>query len=649
MAHSHGGHTHGGHDLPRHEHSHEHNHEHEHEHACHGCGCSHCHEEEEENSKLKIARIAAGLVLFAAGFFTKGNISVILFVISYLVAGFDVILTAIKNILHGEIFDENFLMAVASVGALCIRDFAEAPAVILFYQIGETLQDYAFERSEKSVNQIMDIRTDHAYLSKNGERVKIEAADAKIGDIIIVAPGERVPLDGVIVSGESYMDTSCITGESVKRKAAEGDEVLSGYVNSDSVVEIKVTHLLSESAASRIIDLMKNSLEKKSQSEKFITKFAKVYTPIVVALAVLTAVVPPLFDGFAFAKWIERALTFLVISCPCALVISIPLGFFAGLGAASKKGIIVKGGNAIEQLSKTDTVIFDKTGTLTKGVFEVSAIDSVLDGDDFLKLCAYAEYYSNHPVAAAIKKKFGEKIDTSVISDYNEIAGKGISVRLSGVLILAGNKKLMSDYGIDVPEVNADGTVVYAASDGKYIGYIAVSDQIRDGRTIEELKAHDIKTVMLTGDRKNSAESVGKKLGISEIRSELLPQDKVRIVEEKSKTSVCAFVGDGINDAPSLATANVGIAMGGIGSDAAIEAADVILINDDIAKIPAAIKLSKHTMTIVKENIIFSISIKVLIMILGFFGIASMWLAVFADVGVALIAILNSMRALKVK
>lgn len=635
MSHSHENHTHS-------------EHSHKTEQACHGC-CSHCHEENEENERLKFVRIIVGIILFAAGFMTTGNISIILFILSYIVSGYDIILTAIKNIAHGEIFDENFLMAVASLGAMCIRDFAEAPAVILFYQVGEALQDYAFERSEKSVNQIMDIRSDHAYLLKNGERVMIEAAEAKVGDIIIVAPGERVPLDGIVINGESYMDTSCITGESVKRKAVKGDEVLSGYVNSDSVVEIEVTHLLSESAASRIIDLMKNSLEKKSQSERFITRFAKIYTPIVVALAVLTAVIPPLFDGFLFAKWIERALTFLVISCPCALVISIPLGFFAGLGAASKKGIIIKGGNAIEQLSKTDTVIFDKTGTLTKGVFNVSKIESILDSNDFLKLCAYAEYYSNHPVAVAIKEKFGEKTDTSVISNYNEIAGKGIAVNLSDVEILAGNRKLMADYGIQIPEVEESGTIVYAASDRKYIGYICVSDEVRDSNAISELKNQKINTVMLTGDRKNSAEKVGAKLGISEIRSELLPQDKADIVKEKTKSSVCAFVGDGINDAPSLACANVGIAMGGIGSDAAIEAADVILVNDDLSKIASAINLSKRTMRIVRENIIFSISVKVLIMLLGFFGAASMWLAVFADVGVALIAILNSMRALKIK
>lgn len=630
-----------------HEHNREHSHSHEHEHACHG-GCSCCHgHEEEENSKIKIIRIAAGLLIFTGGFIAKGNLKTILFIASYIIAGYDIVINAFKNILHGELFDENFLMAVASIGAICIGDFAEAPAVMLFYQIGESLQDYAFERSEKSVNKIMDIRPDHAYLLKNGERVQIEASEAKVGDIIVVAPGERVPLDGIIINGESYMDTSCITGESVKRKAGCQDEVLSGYVNSDSVVEIKVTHELSESAASRILDLMKNSLEQKSQSEKFITKFAKVYTPIVVGLALLTAVIPPFFDNMEFVKWIQRALTFLVISCPCALVISIPLGFFAGLGAASKKGLIVKGGNAIEELSKTNTVIFDKTGTLTEGVFEVSKIESVINEEDFLKLCAYAEYYSNHPVASAIKKKFGQKIDTSVISDYKEIAGKGISVTLSETEILAGNKKLMNDNNISVPDTDALGTIIYVASGGGYIGYIAVSDKIRDTKTVAALEESGIKTVMLTGDRKNAAKAVGKKLGLSEIRSELLPQDKVNIVKEIAKNNVCAFVGDGINDAPSLATANVGIAMGGIGSDAAIEAADVILINDDIAKIPTAIKLSKHTMKIVKENIVFSISVKVLIMVLGFIGFASMWLAIFADVGVALLAILNSMRALK--
>lgn len=610
-------------------------------HTCDACGGN------EGNSRIKITRIIIGLILFAAGFFTDGYIQAALYISSYIISGYDIIIKAAKNIIRGKMFDENFLMSAASLGALCIREFAEAPAVILFYQIGEALQDYAFERSEKSVNQIMDIRPDHAYIMKNGERVRIHASDAEIGDIISVAPGERVPLDGVIVKGESYMDTSCITGESVKRKVSYGNEVLSGYVNSDGVVEIKVTHKLSESAASRIIELMKNSLEKKSQSEKFITRFARVYTPIVVLLALLTAVIPPLFDGFNFTEWIHRALTFLVISCPCALVISIPLGFFAGLGAASKKGIIIKGGSAIENLSKTDTVIFDKTGTLTEGVFEVSEIESLIDKEDFLKLCAYAEYYSGHPVASAIKKNFGEKIDTSVISDYKEISGKGISVKLSGMEILAGNKRLMEDNHINVPAEDIMGTIVYVSSGGQYLGFISVSDKIRDTKIISELKAHNIKTVMLTGDKKDAAELVGKKLGLSEIRSELLPQDKVNIVNEIAKNSVCAFVGDGINDAPSLAAADTGIAMGGIGSDAAIEAADVILINDDLSKISSAVALSKHTMKIVKENIVFSIAVKILIMILGFSGIASMWLAVFADVGVALIAILNSIRALK--
>lgn len=625
---------------------------HNHGNHSHSTGDGHCRccHKEENHMKTKAVRIAAGLILFIAGFFTSGKAQIALYLASYVIAGFDIIADAAKNIVKGELFDENFLMSAASLGAIFIKKFAEAPAVILFYQIGEFLQDYAFERSEKSIKKITDIRPDYAYIKKDGGKIKVNAADVNPGDIIVSVPGERIPLDGIVINGESYVDTSCITGESVKRHMSLGNEVLSGYINSDSVIEIRVTRPLSRSAASRIIDLMKNSLEKKSRSEKFITKFAKIYTPIVVLAAVLTAVIPPLFDNFLFAKWIYKALTFLVISCPCALVISIPLGFFAGLGAASRRGIIVKGSNAIEQLAKADTVIFDKTGTLTKGIFEVSHINSLLDGEAFIKLCAYAEYYSNHPVAIAVKNKFGKKIDPSIISEYIEIAGKGVSVKLSGEDTLIGNKKLMSDFNIDIPDITEEiGTVLYAAHSGKYVGYAVISDEIRDNEIINKLKKCSIKTVMLTGDRKSAAENIGKQLGISEINSELLPEDKVRIVEEYTKNSICAFVGDGINDAPSLATANIGIAMGGIGSDAAIEAADVILINDDLKKIPAILKISKRTMKIVKENIVFSIGIKVIIMLLSFIGFSSMWLAVFADVGVALIAILNSMRALKIK
>lgn len=620
--------------------------EHSH-HAC-GCGCgAHGCESEQKTRVPKPVRIAAAFALFLAGFFTKGSAGRILFVSAYCIAGYDVLFSAVKNIFRGELFDENFLMAAASLGALCLRDFAEAPAVMLFYQIGEALQDYAFEKSEKSVKSIMNIRPEHAYLSKNGKRIEAEASEVPVGEIISVAPGERVPLDGHIVSGSCYMDTSCITGESVKRKFSAGDEVLSGYVNFDGIVEIKVSRPLSDSAASRIIELMKNSLEKKSRSEKFITKFAKIYTPAVVALAFLTAVVPPLFDGMNFAKWIGRALTFLVISCPCALVISIPLGFFAGLGAASKSGIVIKGGNALEKLAEVKTIIFDKTGTLTKGVFEITDIQSSLDKTELLRLLAHAEYYSNHPVAAAIRQGFDGELDPALISDYREIAGKGVSVKISEDTFLAGNAKLMEEFNVTHARTAGENTVIYVARNGQYIGYVSVGDKIRDLSIIKELNESGIKTVMLTGDGKQAAEYVGKTLGISEIRSELLPGDKLKAVEKIAENSTCAFVGDGINDAPALAAADVGIAPGGIGSDAAVEAADVILINDDITKIKRAMTISRKTMKIVRENIVLSIGIKLLIMLLEFFGIGSMWLAIFADVGVALIAILNSMRALK--
>lgn len=643
------------HDCRCHEH---HNHEHEHEHGgfCHvehECGCSCCdhdHEHEDEGSeKVKLIRLAAGAVTFGAAFFASGKLEIALCIAAYLILGYDVLINAFKNILKGKIFDENFLMAIATLGALAIREFHEAGGVMLFYQIGEMLQDYAVGKSEKSINEIMDIRPDYAYISKDGERIRKNAADVKKGEIIVVSPGERIPLDGIVTEGSTFLDTSCLTGESTPRKAEKGDEVLGGAVNGSGVIYVQTIRDYSESAASRIIEVMRNSLDRKAKSEKFITAFAKKYTPTVVALASIIAIIPPLFDSMQFAKWVYRALIFLVVSCPCALVVSVPLGFFAGLGAASNKGIVIKGGNTLEKLAGANAAVFDKTGTLTEGVFKVSEIRCTGAKADFLGLCAYAEYYSNHPIAGAIKEAYGEKIDESYISDYVEIPGKGVSVLVSGKKILAGNAKLMQDNGITPPTVDSIGTAVYMAEDGEYLGYLTVADKIRDTDGIEKLKKMGLKTVMLTGDRESAARKVSEIIGIDEFRSELLPEDKVSALEKLSESHSCIFTGDGINDAPVLALADVGIAMGGIGSDAAIEAADAVLMNDDLAKIPTAIKIARHTMKIIKENIVFSIAVKVIIMALTVFGIASMWLAIFADVGVALLAVLNSVRALGIK
>lgn len=634
-----------------HEHDH-HHHEHDHhddEHKHHHCGCGCCEEgEEKTDQKTFLIRCILGAALFAGAFFAPGTVKTLLFLAAYLVFGCDVLYAAGKRILSGKIFDENFLMALATVGAIAIGEYPEAVAVMLFYQLGEFFQDLAVERSEQSVMSLMELRPDWAYIEKNGERVKVAAEEVQIGDILMVAAGERIPLDGIITAGESYLDTACLTGESVPRHAAAGDEVQSGVINRESLLKIRVTKEFKDSTASKILELMEHTSENKTKPERFITAFAKKYTPAVVLLAAVIAVIPPLFDGMQFTKWIYRALDFLVVSCPCALVISVPLSFFAGIGCASKHGIILKSSEALEKISRLDAVVFDKTGTLTEGSFEITGLHTRIPETEFLELCAYAEHYSNHPIAGVIKKACSKTLELSRLSQYTEITGKGVSVLLDGEPLLVGNDALMQEHGMKPEQTDAFGTVLHLAKNQEYLGYIVISDKIRKSskETVSALKKQGFYTAMLTGDRKSAAEKIGALLGLDEVHSQLLPQDKVAKMEQITKTHRTAFVGDGMNDAPVLAMADVGFAMGGIGSDAAITAADAILMTDDLNRIPDAVSLSKKTLRIVHQNIVFAIAVKVLILILCALGYATMWAAVFADVGVSFLAILNAMRAL---
>ena len=634
-----------------HEHSHHHHDEHEEhsEHTHHHCGCGCCDEDEEERSpKVFFIRCIAGIVLFAGAFFSAGAVKTILFLAAYLIFGYDVLLAAGKRILSGKIFDENFLMTLATLGAIAIGEYPEAVAVMLFYQLGEFFQDLAVERSEQSVMSLMELRPDWAYLEKNGERVRVAAEEVQPGDILLVAAGERIPLDGVITEGESYLDTACLTGESVPRHAAVGDEVQSGVINKESLLKIRVTKGFQDSTASKILELMEHTSENKTKPERFITSFAKKYTPAVVLLAVLIAVIPPLFDGMQFTKWIYRALNFLVVSCPCALVISVPLSFFAGIGCASKHGVILKNSEVLEKLSELDAVVFDKTGTLTEGSFEITQICANIPETEFLELCAYAEHYSNHPIASVIAKNYSKPLELSRLSQYSEISGKGVSVLLDGEALLVGNDALMQEHNISPKQPDVFGTVLHLAKNQEYLGYVVISDQIRQSSkpAVTALKKQGFYTAMLTGDRKAAAEKIGTLLALDEVHAQLLPQDKVAKMQQITKTHHTAFIGDGMNDAPVLALADVGFAMGGIGSDAAITAADAILMTDDLKRIPDAIALSKKTLQIVHQNIVFAIAVKVLILILCALGYATMWAAVFADVGVSFLAILNAMRAL---
>lgn len=582
-----------------------------------------------------------------------------LFIISYLVVGFEILKKAVRNIFRGKVFDENFLMAVATIGAFAIGEFPEAVAVMLFYQVGELFQSYAVDKSRKSIASLMDIRPDYANIEKDGKVEKVDPDEVKIGDIIIVKTGEKIPLDGVVVEGTSSLDTMALTGESVPRVVKTEDEVLSGCINKDGLLKIRVTKEFGESTVSKILDLVENASSKKSKSENFITKFAKYYTPTVVIIAVLLAFIPPIIlkDFNTFSVWLYRALSFLVVSCPCALVISIPLSFFGGIGGASKMGILIKGSNYLEALANTETVVFDKTGTLTEGIFEVQDIYAEgIEKDELLRIVAHAENYSNHPIAKSVKKAYNKEIDEKIIKNPQELSGKGIWARIDEKDILVGNEKLMLEEKIDFKKCDEVGTILYVAIDKKYVGYVLIADKIKQdsSKTIRELKAMNIKeTVMLTGDKKEVGEYVAKKLNMDKVYTELLPDGKVEKVEEllkqKSEKGKLVFVGDGINDAPVLTISDIGVAMGGLGSDAAIEAADIVIMTDETSKISKAINLSKKTMRIVRENIIFAIFVKIAVLVLTAFGASTMWEAVFADVGVSVIAIINALRMLNIK
>ena len=608
--------------------------------------------------KKSLIQIIISAILFAIGLlvpFSNEWITKGIYIVAYLIVGLEIVIKAIKNIFKGEVFDEHFLMAVATIGAFAIGEFPEAVAVMLFYQIGELFQDYAVDKSKESITNLMDIRPDVAVVKRNGKLETVKPETVKIGEEIVVKPGEKIPLDGTIIDGSSMLDTSALTGESVPRSAKTGEKVLSGCINQSGVLTIKVEKEFVESTVSKILDLVENASNKKSKSENFITKFAKIYTPTVVGIAVLLAIIPPfLLNWGSFSEWLERALTFLVVSCPCALVISIPLGFFGGIGGASRKGILIKGSNYLELLSKTDIFVFDKTGTLTEGVFEVQKINPVdISEEELLKIAAYAESYSNHPISASIKKAYQKEINQEIIEKTEEISGKGIISQIENKTVVIGNNKIMQEKGIEYKEYNDIGTILYVAINNKFAGSIVIADKIKEDakQTIQGLKRNNVsKTVMLTGDKKEIAEKVAKQIEIDEVYTDLLPDQKVEKVEElmkqKTEKGKLAFVGDGINDAPVLAISDIGIAMGGLGSDAAIEAADIVIMNDKPSKILEAIKISNKTMRIVKQNIIFAISVKILVLILGACGIATMWEAVFADVGVSFIAILNSLRAL---
>ena len=627
------------------EHHHHCEHEEKHEHCC-------------ENS-FRPVKIAAAIVVFAIAFVPVFPewLRIVMFLAAYIIAGGDVLFTAIKNIFKGDFFDENFLMGVATLGAFGIKEYPEAVMVMILYQIGEYFQHRAVEKSRRSVTELMDIRPDYANVEEKSGLVKKSPEEVKIGDVIVVAAGEKIPLDGVVIEGEASMDTSTLTGESVPRKIAAGDEAVSGCINTNGLIKIQVTKEFGSSTVARILELVENAGSKKTKAENFITRFARYYTPAVVVAAVVLAFLPPLLTGGGFSIWIERALTFLVISCPCALVISVPLGFFAGIGGASRCGILVKGSCYLEALANPDTVVFDKTGTLTKGVFSVTSVNPV-DGvteDELLRYTAMSENYSSHPIAQSLKRAFGKGINTESIRDIEELAGFGVRASVEGDEILAGNSKLMDKYSVVFEKAEESGTVVYTAKNRKYLGYIVISDVIKEDSpaAIKALKKLSVKTVMLTGDNPDTAEKTAEILGLDEYHAHLMPEDKVEKLEEliakKQQNRSVIFVGDGINDAPVLTRADVGIAMGGLGSDAAIEAADAVIMDDSPSKIALAVSAARKTMSIVKQNIVFALLIKALFLILGAVGLMSMWGAVFADVGVTLLAVINSLRALQIK
>ena len=608
--------------------------------------------------------VAAVLMVVLSLLPIDGWLKFVLFMIPYLVIGHDILLKAWKGILNRQVFDENFLMAVATIGAILLGDYKEGVAVMLFYQIGELFQSYAVGKSRRNISELMDIRPDYANIEKeDGTLEQVDPDEVEIGSVIVVQPGEKVPIDGVIEEGRTSLNTSALTGESLPREAGVGDEVISGCINMSGVLKIRTTKEFGESTVSKILDMVENASSKKSRSENFISKFAKYYTPAVCYGALALAILPPLvrllFLGMTpeWGDWVMRALTFLVISCPCALVISIPLSFFAGIGGASNAGVLVKGSNYLETLSETKYVVFDKTGTMTQGVFEVSGVHhSSMDTEKLLEYAALAECHSSHPISKSLKKAYGKPLDPSRVTDVEEISGNGVTAKVDGVRVAAGNSKLMEKLGVDCMECHSVGTVVHMAVNGKYAGHILISDQIKPHakEAIAALKKCGVKkTIMLTGDRREAARQVAEELGIDEVHSELLPGDKVaqveKLLDEKGETEKLAFVGDGINDAPVLSRADIGIAMGALGSDAAIEAADIVLMDDDPLKISKAIRISRKCLRIVYENIYFAIGVKVVCLILGALGIANMWAAIFADVGVMIIAVLNAIRALNVK
>ena len=618
-------------------------------------------EKKKDNSKKDLFKIIAGVLVFIFAFYQEatgieGRYSLIVFMVSYILVGGDVLYKALKNIKNGRIFDENFLMTVATVGAISIGEPSEAVGVMLFYKIGEYLQELAVGKSRKSISDLMQIRPDVANLKVGNSLKVVDPEEVEIGDYIVVKPGEKVPLDGLVVEGNSMVDTSALTGESVLRTVNKGDELLSGFINKNALLTVQVTKDFSESTVSKILDMVENASSKKSKTENFISVFSRYYTPIVVTLAALLAILPPVFiKGALFSEWIHRGLIFLVVSCPCALVLSIPLSYFSGIGVASKHGILIKGSNYLEALRYVDTIVFDKTGTLTEGVFDVVKVKSVgISEDELMKFASIAEANSNHPIAKSILKYYDKQIDLNKIEEYEEIAAHGIKAKYENSTVLAGNEKLMKTNNIKIERSTEIGTIVYVAVNNKFVGYIVIADKIKEDSkdAIKKIKEQGIKkTVMLTGDNKDVADSVAKRLKLDKVFSNLLPNEKVEKIEElylsRSEKEKIAFVGDGINDAPVLARVDVGIAMGGLGSDAAIEAADIVIMTDEPSKIAEGIKISKKTYKIVWQNIIFALAVKLIVLILGAAGMASMWEAVFADVGVALIAVLNAMRIMK--
>ena len=611
-----------------------------------------------KKQKRMLIRVIVSAVLFAVCMLLPltGWVRLLVFLAPYGVIGWDVLWRAVRNIAHGQVFDENFLMALATVGALAIGEYPEAVFVMLFYQVGELFQSYAVDQSRKSITALMDIRPDYANMEgPDGRLEQVDPEDVAVGDAIVIKAGERIPLDGVVLEGSSTVDTAALTGESLPRQVESGDDVISGCVNLSGLLKVRVTKAFEESTVAKILDLVENSASKKAKAEHFITKFARYYTPIVVLAAVALAFLPPLFTSIQWVDSIQRALNFLVVSCPCALVISVPLSFFGGIGGASKDGILVKGGNYLEVLARTEIVVFDKTGTLTRGVFNVTAIHpDHCDQGQLLELAALAECWSDHPISRSLKEAYGREMDSSRVSSVEEVAGRGVKAVVDGHTVCAGNDKLMEDIGVSWHPCHRVGTTVHVASDGVYLGHIVISDEVKPDaqEAVAALKAAGVrKTVMLTGDAKAVGEDVAKQLGLDEAHTQLLPADKVARVEELlrevSPKGALAFVGDGINDAPVLSRADIGIAMGGLGSDAAIEAADIVLMDDRPSKIAHAIRIARRTLSIVKQNIVFALAVKLLVLVLSAVGLVSMWAAVFADVGVSVIAILNAMRALK--